>query len=430
MSASSRTWDTPGVGGINWRPFDRCLAEAAKRTVKLTDGRVVPQPVILTLPSQFMDPGARWYNTGGHGEPGVSADNPVVRLHLPPWMQNDAYRVAFQVPPSNRWYETVRYDGAFKQRMIEFVTAAGVRYNNHPQVSAIRIYVGFAGESMPIVGCASYWDVKPPKGGDGLNCSPDTHKAVMTAHESVITCSQYTAFAKELTEAAYRAFPNKPLVTMADAAPCTNVSGAAFRRILYTDSWPTTTIGLSMNNINSDRQDAAERPGNVNADLAKWTITRRLSERGAPVVFEYDYHGPSIEGMYWTELSGAANGGSFILHHSNWNASYSSFFWEVVDYWLNSDRRAWLVFRDREFPTYDYITGYGTSGVVGDFGKYLTLLNPEAAPRSVRPSSGRQPASPTPRSPAIGARLPPVLARRCPPQPSSSRPRRSPATTR
>jgi hypothetical protein len=129
-------WDNPNA--INWRPYDTCLESAATRTVKLPDGRTIPQPVILTIPSTFADAGARWYNTPGHGAAGT-LDNPLIRLHLPPWMQNDTYRFTFQVPESGLYYQSVRYDGAFKTKMIEFVKAAGARYNANSQVSAVRI---------------------------------------------------------------------------------------------------------------------------------------------------------------------------------------------------------------------------------------------------------------------------------------------------
>ena len=41
------------------------------------------------------------------------------------------------------------------------------------------------------------------------------------------------AFVREVAEAAYRAFPDKPVVAMADAGPCEKVGGKQFRRSLY-----------------------------------------------------------------------------------------------------------------------------------------------------------------------------------------------------
>ncbi len=378
----SGVWDNRNA--INWGAYDACINAAGQRTVTLTDGRVVPQPVILTIPSSFSDTGSRWYRTAGHGAPG-SADNPYMRLHLPPWMQNDAYRFTFQMPGSGNYYQSLRYDGAFKERMIEFVRAAGQRYNSNPQVAAVRVAVGVQGESQPVLPCQPFWDAQPPIGGDGLACRGDTANQVLAEHEKTVSCDAYMNFVREVSEAAYAAFPDKPVVAMADAGPCKGVGSKQLRRWLYDNFWTTTPIGISMNNINSDRQDADERPSNVLAKWAQYATGRTLRDMGYPVLFEFDWHAPSLKGMYWTTLSGAANGGSYILHHSPWNNSYSALQWEVVDYWLASDRRAWVIFRDREFPTYDFAAGFGASGVIGDWGKYLSVINPEVAPQACEP---------------------------------------------
>jgi YVTN family beta-propeller protein len=369
---------------INWGAYDACINAAAQRTVTLTDGSTIPQPVILTIPSSFSDTGSRWYRTGGHGAPGT-ANNPYMRLHLPRWMQNDAYRFTFQMPESGNYYQSLRYDGAFKTRMIEFVRAAGARYNSHPQVAAVRIAVGVQGESHPVLPCQPFWDAQPPVGGDGLACRGDRTDQMLVEHEKTVSCSAYMGFVREVSEAAYVAFPDKVVVSMADAGPCKGVGSKQLRRWLYDNFWTTMPIGISMNNINSDRQDADERPGNTLAKWAKYATGRTLRDMSYPMLFEFDWHAPSLKGMYWTTLSGAANGGSYVMHHSPWNGSYSALQWEVVDYWLASDRRAWLVFRDREFPTYDFAAGFGTSGVIGDWGKHLSVVNPEVAPQACEP---------------------------------------------
>lgn len=381
----SGTWDSRSR--INWDPYDRCLAAAATRTVRLVDGRTVLQPVILTLPSSFADSGARWYRTPGYGAPGT-ADNPLVRLHLPVWMQTDAYRFTFQMTgpgQSGYFYQSIRYDGPFKERMIEFVREAGMRYNGHPQVAAVRVAVGFQGESQPVVACGSWWDARLPVGPDGLACSGDKQDEIVRQHEQTVSCTAYKAFVQALSDAAFAAFPDTPVISMVDAAPCSNVSGKAFRSALYNGPWAATPIGISINNINADRPDVDELPGNIFGPWNKYTTGRTLQALGYPVAFEYDAHLPSVDSMYWTTLSGAGNGGAFLLHHSNWNASYSLLMWEVLDHWLGSDRRAWLVFRDREYPTYDFSDGYGASGAIGDWGKYLSLLNPEDAPQACAP---------------------------------------------
>lgn len=378
----SGVWENQNA--INWGAYDACINAAAQRTVTLTDGRTVAQPVILTIPSSFSDTGSRWYRTGGHGAPGT-ADNPYMRLHLPPWMQNDAYRFTFQMPESGNYYQSLRYDGAFKDRMIEFVREAGVRYNGKPQISAVRVAVGVQGESHPVLPCQPFWDAQPPAGGDGLACRGDRTDQVLAEHEKTVSCNAYMDFVREVSEAANAAFPDKVVVVMADAGPCKGVGSKQLRRWLYDNFWTAMPIGISMNNINSDRQDADERPGNTLAKWAKYATGRTLRDMGYPMLFEFDWHAPSLKGMYWTTLSAAANGGRYVMHHSPWNGSYSALQWEVVDYWLASDRRAWVVFRDREFPTYDFAAGFGTSGVIGDWGKHLSVVNPEVAPQACEP---------------------------------------------
>ncbi len=376
-------WDARSA--INWSPYDYCLKQAAAAKVKLADGQVVPQPVILTVPSGYSDTGSRWYNTTGHGEPG-SAGNPFIRLHLPPWMQNDAYRFSFTVPASGNVYQSIRYGGEFKKRMIEFIQAAGQRYNSNPQVAAVRVYVGVQGESQPVVQCQPYWDAVPPAGRDNLDCGSDTQKSVMTEHEKTVSCNEYMIYVRDLTEAAVRAFPDKAVLSMVDSSPCTTMSGKAFRKWLYEEQWAGKPIGVSMNNINVDRPDVDERPGNALTTWNKWTVGRALRDLGYPMLYEFDAHTPSVEGMYWTVLSGAGNGGNFVLYHSPWKGSFSQPMWQVVDYWLGSERRAWLVFRDREYPTYDFTPGYGTSGSIGDWGKYLRAVNADEAPQVCAPS--------------------------------------------
>jgi len=380
------TWEKSG--SINWGPFDRCLRMAAERTITLPDGSSAPQPVILTVPSSFTDAGTRWYRTGGHGAPGT-IDNPLVRLYLPAWMQNDTYRFTFRMADAEQsgyYYQSLRYDGLFKQKMIEFVRQAGARYNTNPQVAAVRVFLGFQGESQPVVPCTPSWDLTAPAGGEGLSCSGDTQAAILQAHQATVTCNQYLAFITELSEAAYEAFPNKPVVAMVGPSPCSTVSSNSYRKSLYTNDWSDKAIGISMNNLAPDRPDVDERPGNVNTAYTKWRVGQTLTVMKYPMLYEYySAYGLTLHDMYWTTLSGAGNGGNFILHHSAWNNSYSAFMWEVMDYWLGSDRRAWLVFRDREYPTYDWTTGYGSSGSIGDWGKYLTLINPDDAPQACSP---------------------------------------------
>ena len=265
---------------INWAPFDNCLQQAATRKVTLPDGGGAPQPVILTIPGSFSDTGSRWYNTPGHGAPGTE-DNPFMRLHLPRWMQNDTYRFTFPAP-SGQWYQSVRYQGEFKTRMIELIQAAGQRYNSNPQVGAVRVYVGVQGESQPVIPCQPYWDVLPPAGRDTFACSGDSFAQVMAEHEKTVSCNQYMAFVRDLSEAALRAFPDKAVVSMVDVGPCSTMSHKGFRRWLYQDQWAGKPIGVSTNNLNLDRPDVDERAGNQLTAFNSWTVGRTFARARLP----------------------------------------------------------------------------------------------------------------------------------------------------
>ncbi len=372
-------WSDPDQ--INWQPVDDCLGVAAKLTVKLPDESVVSQPVALTLPSSFMD-------LGGSG----TESGPYTVLHVPAWMQNDRYTFAFSV--NGHTYRSIRYVNGgisddFLQRMKFFVTEAGRRYNVNPAVSLIRVYVGFQGESQPIRAQGS-----------------DQQLDVFVQHQKTVSCADYKRFVRELSEAAYDAFPNKPVVAMIGVEPCAYVdstganqleSGEAFRRELYGETWGPAgkRIGLSINSMAPDRADADSMAGNISADWRKFSAGTTLAGLGMPVAFEWGEN-PGGGGSrdqdpyqynYWSMLSAAGASGDFALPQSTWKSYWTDPAWEINDHWFNGDRRAWLVFRDREWPTYNWGTyPDGPSGMIGDYGKYLTLLNPQAAPQACAPS--------------------------------------------
>ncbi|MGE5603937.1 MAG: hypothetical protein ACM30E_12880, partial [Nitrososphaerales archaeon] len=397
-AGATGVWDERNA--INWSPYDACLKQAGASTVKLTTGQVIAQPVILTLPGAFSEAGSQWYKTAGHGEPG-RAGNPFMRLHLPLWMQSDAYRFTFTAP-SGKVFQSIRYGGEFKQRMIEFLQATGERYNGNPQVAAVRLYVGVQGESRPIVQCQPNWDVVPPAGRDSVSCGGDSLRTVMAEHEKTVSCAEYTNFVRDVSEAAFRAFPDKVVLPMVDADPCSTMSGKSFRKWLYEEQWAGKPIGVSINNINIDRPDVDERPMNKLAAWSNWTTGRTLRNLGYPVLYEFAAQAPSIEGIYWTVLSAAGNGANFILYPGA-KGSFSQPLWQVVDYWLSSERRAWLVFRDREYPTYDFTAGYGTSGAMGDWGKYLRAVNADDAPQACAPALAKSAAAANATATAGGA---------------------------
>ncbi|MBM4460683.1 MAG: DNRLRE domain-containing protein, partial [Chloroflexi bacterium] len=374
LTTLDETW--PTAGAINWGPYDNCI-ERAGHQVKLPDGRRVGQPIALTIPSSFM-------YEGGQG----TAEEPFIRLVGGSWLMNDAYRFKF-ASPAGHWYQSWRYDGEFKQRIKQFVKEAGGRYNNNPRISVVRLYLGFHGETQPIRECQRWW----PDGAQYCP-NPEPQTALLQNHEAIVSCSAYVGFIREVAEEAYVAFTNKPVVVMAGVDPCSSKTGEAMRNELFT-RWQREgkLIGYTANSIIPDWGHVDAASSNPASKWKVWSTARTVSSYGAPVSFEYGPNPMSWmpdpwyrqQWMYWTTLTSAGLGATTILHHHSWNPYYSSYMWEVIDYWLNSDRRAWLIFRDREFPTWNWSSANGQSGIIGDYAKYLVVLNPQVAPQACSP---------------------------------------------
>jgi YVTN family beta-propeller protein len=367
----SQIW--PVESTFNWAPYDQCIA-AASYKVKLPTGQTVDTPVMLTIPPSFMDP-------GGTG----SSSDPFIKLWGGNWMMNDTYRFKFATP-AGQWYWSWRYDGPFLDKIKALVREAGTRYNDNARVSFVRVYVGYQGESKPVAACELWWPNRP-------TCLDP--QEVLAAHEKVVSCPQYITFIREVAEAAYEAFPNKPVLLIDGTSPCTYMSGEGLREQLFGNTWRPAgkRIGLAALSLAPDYDFIDTYPTNVFGPWMAWTSARTLAEYGAPTVFEYALNPLSWmpdpwyrqQYMYWSTVAGVASGGVTIMHHYTWNSYYTSYMWEIIDYWLNSDSRAWVIFRDREFPTWNWVPDWGVSGLRGDATKHLTVLNPEVAPQACSP---------------------------------------------
>ena len=404
LNSGNVLWDTAPVGAksnINWGIIDTCLSQAAVHTVKLADGSSVPQPIILSIPPHYSQPGARWADTPGHGIPG-SLDNPFNRLMLPPWMGNSTYRFTFTAPSGN-WYQMPTYNGAFKEKMKQFITEAGARYNGNSQIGVVKIAVGFSGESWPVAECnqASDW-----KRGTytSYDCKGDTTNSVTLAGEMLMTtdgtsingCYAFVQYIKELGEVAWAAFPDTPVVITAGMPPCATTpnekDGQTMRAGLF-QNWYSRGImvGSSFASLKEDLGDAAQLPGNTYAEWMQLSTATWLRAHGMPSYYEWGDNArgqvPFEKSLYWTFLAGMASGGNTAAWAPSWQPFYTQQLWEVNDYWAGSDHRAWIVFRDREWPSYNWAEfpdgkKFGTSGYIGDWGKHLTLANPADAPQA------------------------------------------------
>jgi hypothetical protein len=349
-------------GGYTWTDLDNCISAAAGRTVTLPDGTTRPQMVVLTLPSPYME-------SGGAGTVG----DPYTTLYLPAWMNNSTYVMTFttSVGGATKYYDALKYQAA-QAKMVAFIQAAAARYNTNANVGLVRAYVGFEGESQP----------NRAQAGEDVNY-------FLGRAETVSTCAQYTTYVQALAEAAYTAFTNKPVVALIGTQPCASYNGDRYRKELYNDTWRPAgkKIGLSLNSLAPDRSDAATLPGMSYDGWYKFQALDSVRDMGAPVYAEYGLSSTYIpdnkpQYMYWSTLAGAATGSDWIANNETWIPYYNAYMYEVMDNWMLSNQRAWVVFRDREWPGYTYGGGWGTSGYPGDYAKNANYLNPVDAPQA------------------------------------------------
>ena len=383
----SGVWDTAPKGctatwcaksNINWGPIDRAIGLTAANTVTLQSGSVISAPVVMNLPPLMMDR----ESDGACG----SASDPCIRLFLPTWMEE--YHRTFQNTEgnsidaqgaeqvSNWWYNTVDYGSpVFRARMKQFLTEAAARYNDDPRVTGIRVVTGFQGETQP---------VKKDKLDVG------SEQALIASHEDLIPCDQYRSYVRDITEHAYRVFTKKPIYLMAGPAPCAADSGQKWRYELLYDpvaGWevvsPKKMIGFSMNRDDADSADADERAGNLYADYRWWSIGPTMFRLGRPLVWESGSLPSNSNAQddpwayqVWRFYGVAGAKGDSVFNASSWQAYMSQLSWDVLDNWMGRQpQRLWLVFRNAEWPTYNYTADRGASGYLGVWGNWLDLLD-------------------------------------------------------
>lgn len=365
-------WPTAGTGNIVWTEYDGCFSDAANYTVTLSSGVTISQPVVIDVPPQFMGSGT----DGGN----------YTVLNIPGWLESAA---ATTFTTTAGTYNAIDFtDTTFVGAMTDFIAAACTRYAGQPQFAGVRVYVGFEGENQP----------NKPASGESTDY-------FLSRAQTVNSCTAYNTFVRTLAEAAYAACPDVPVWVMAAVEPCpsTQMSGKGWRRSQFT-AWATASpqqrIGASINSLTGDRADAAEPAGNAYAGWRLLDIGNRLAGWGFPVWFEFgesvnvgtqaDYGNDPWAYGYWSLLGGAGAAADFISRNYTWNDFRTAFDWEIGDYWLGSDQRGALVFRDVEHPSYNYGTGYGTSGFMGDYEKHLVLLTPQAYPAACSEGVGPQ----------------------------------------
>ena len=368
------TWCT--TSNINWGPIDRAIRLTAANTVTVGSGVVISAPVILNLPPLML-------NNEIDGSCGAASD-PCVNLYLPAWMEG--YRRVFQNTQgstldaqgvkqvSNWWYNTVDYgDPVFRARLKQFLTEAAARYNDDPRVLGIRVVAGFQGETQPN---------KKAKSDVG------TEQALLASHEQLIACATYRSFVREISEHAYSVFTRKPVYVMAGPAPCANYSSQKWRYELLYDpvtGWevvsPRKMIGFSLNRDDADASDTDEHSGNIYTDYRFWSIGPRMYALKRPMLWESgglpgnsNTDGDPWAYQVWRLYGVSGAEGDSVLNASSWQTYMSQLAWDVLDNWMGRQpQRLWLVFRNAEWPTYNYAAGRGESGYLGVWGNWLDL---------------------------------------------------------
>lgn len=371
------------ASNINWSLYQTCVNDAAARTVVYGDGVSAPQPVSLTIP-------ARWLEEGGSGTSGA----PYVANYAPSWMQNLNFTQNFERVPGI-WYTGTNFDSAsFVHRMQQMITEAGALFDDAENVVAVRINTGLVGETQPLKCMSGYNDT---------TCTNDT--TLKQRHEQMVaSCQSYLDFIDALARTGVAAFPHKNVYIEAGPGPCgslaynSNYEGRKYFWANPTTGWNVTNpvpVGYSYNAIAPDHPNA---DGN-GADWDKY-LFYRFAKTGAaystpmPVAPEYqrranhsDLAGDAFAYNVWTAYAAAGLGAQGVFPFQGalgWQNNFSDLYWRTVDTRFGAQpNQAWLVFRDREHPTYlmdnQNIVNYG--GFAGDYQAQLNILTPEAYPQ-------------------------------------------------
>ncbi len=357
----------------------------ATKSVKLPSGVTTTQPFMLSIPPQWIVDDGNVPSTGCTTTNVGSASNPHGCLMLPAWMKNSTYVSTFQ-STAGYWYNTMTYGAGFRTAMVQLIQSAGAHFVGALAPDVVRIYAGYIGEPAPNM----------PKHGEGFP------KPFLTSAETPTSasCSDYTGFIRAIAEAAEDAFPGIPVVLLIAQTPCADYLAQQWRNDIFT-TWSAAGrhIGAGDASLAMDHGNAGQYQGNRLYGWNLYDIGNKVNALQAPVYFEMAdnpggastaYAGDNWRALYWSALVAAGAEGDILGISGQWVPYYTDELWDVVDYWLASDNRLAVVFRDREYPTYNWTdwgwgNDYGWSGYIGDFNKNGYLLTPTAYPQACAP---------------------------------------------
>ncbi|MFH1967120.1 MAG: hypothetical protein ABIJ03_01270 [Patescibacteria group bacterium] len=329
---------------INWQVYETQIAGA--QPVNTQTGWQ-KQPISLVLPPQNLD-------LGGSG----TASNPFNRLFAPSWAQSFIRTIQTE----HHTYQTWDY-GKLTSHVVWLMGEAGKKYNQDPRIGVIRLYLGFQGETQPIKDCQTYWQDVP---GGCQDSDPTAALKAFAADPKY--CREYMDYIFAVGQAAVQAFPNKPVIAMAQTVGCPNYSGTRWRRELY-DRWQKAgvQVGYSSNSLVTDWSNAEGfRP---NDDWSSWLTYKNLSGL-APLSVEtaiFAFQSPSLQGMhtYWAGLVAQSLGAtSYFSPRGVLQNAPDVFFTDWQSYAQNN--RVSVVLRDREQPGQSWDNQRGSSGLRGN----------------------------------------------------------------
>ncbi len=365
------------TSNINWAGIDAIVDAQRALTVTFADGTTGPSPVGLYLPPNFMD-------AEGDSSCGTAGD-PCIRMFLPSWMNNSTYTKVFKntegyrtVYPtggtpyleySNRYYNAFTYSTTSLHRFRQMFQEAAAHFDG--RIDLVIVNTGFQRETQPN---------KKDAGDIG------TEAQLIKSHEvNVISCSAYREWVEYLVEDAYAAFsPYGIQVQLAPGPnPCSTSNSQSWRA--YLDGALDVNIGWSMNANNPDRADADSEAAWYNAGYRWYSTSRTMLASGRPMSHESFLSPASTmpDGdtdpwryLYWSHLVTSMIGQDSIRDNQYYIPFQTDLSWEVVNRILGRQPgRLGYVFRQAEFPSYSWATGYGASGYQEGFGNWLTLAD-------------------------------------------------------
>jgi len=336
----------PQPGQYNWGIIDAYLEQAAKYTVTLVSGEVIPKPVAISIevyPDWGMDATPQW----------------VYERFIPAAPLLGGQRVGWVVDPDGAAGPCVAIgmprwgDATWERRFDEFVMALGQRYDKDLRVNSVWIATGLYGETIE----------EKTLNGCRYELAQGPNLAYWVLH---------------LMDTYRQAFPSKPLFVI-------NSGGWSIRRETAARAASLQPpVGLKLNVLAPDLSDAYGYKSLTGG--GKIEVVNRYSDT-LPIAFEHAFP-PRPADAYWSIMNALAH--RAVLLDFNYPdmfeviKSVDAIFplWHFVDTHLGraatTTPDVWILLRETQHPASLY-QGW-SSGEYGDWHFFLT--RPEGIPEN------------------------------------------------